>query len=788
MTSAIFWYLALLLCGAIYTPFVLFVFPRFRDGGYPFAKTIGLFAGGILTWAVCVFFHAPFTSAVCVVCLLVPAAAGAFLFFRARARKTLRLSVSWKLNAVQELLFLLLLLFFIYLYGFKPEAYGTEKLMDYAFLTSMIRSVKMPPADPWYAGSAINYYYGGQYLTAYLVRLSGVTAGEGYTFMRAFITAGSFTLPFSLVRNMLHDRILFSRKNVSAGNGTALPASADDGTKADAVSTDGEYIPGRITARRAKAAKERKTAALFSSLGGALAGLAVAFCGNAHYIVYGILIPLIQKLKGQAPDFFWFPDSTRYIGYNPDTADKTIHEFPAYSSILGDLHAHYINLLFVITVTAVAYAFAQRLFEKPGRTVRVPDNASVPAKILAFARDVFIPEVLLAPEIWLIGWMTGVFRFTNFWDFPIYFVVCGSLIFFTDLKRYRASWKTFAAVLISQAVFAFLVGTAAALPFTLHFDQISTEVAFVHSHTALYQLMILWGLPAAVSLAFLAENIWTARKARLRFLDFFTERPLPDLAALLLSWCAMGLVLMPEVIYVRDIYEGGHYRANTMFKLTYQSFILFGIVMGYVLARAFCFHMRGREAARRSADPARRILFPARLTAAVLATVLLLTTGGYFINGCRAWFGTSLSPDRRVHSDASVFISQSFPEDFGGVSFLNEKVAGQPVILEANGDSYTGYARISAATGLPTVLGWYVHEWLWRSDTDAENVRASDIEAIYTGDNADHTLRLLRKYNVRYVYIGKLEREKFPDIKEDVLRRTGDVVYEDEHTIIIRIP
>ena len=141
-----------------------------------------------------------------------------------------------------------------------------------------------------------------------------------------------------------------------------------------------------------------------------------------------------------------------------------------------------------------------------------------------------------------------------------------------------------------------------------------------------------------------------------------------------------------------------------------------------------------------------------------------------------------------MHSDASVFISQSFPEDFGGVSFLNEKVAGQPVILEANGDSYTGYARISAATGLPTVLGWYVHEWLWRSDTDAENVRVSDIEAIYTGDNADHALRLLRKYNVRYVYIGKLEREKFPDLKEDVLRRTGDVVYEDEHTIIIRIP
>ena len=41
-------------------------------------------------------------------------------------------------------------------------------------------------------------------------------------------------------------------------------------------------------------------------------------------------------------------------------------------------------------------------------------------------------------------------------------------------------------------------------------------------------------------------------------------------------------------------------------------------------------------------------------------------------------------------------------------------------VLEANGDSYSGYERVSAMTGLPTVLGWYVHEWLWRDDTSDE--------------------------------------------------------------------
>ena len=56
---------------------------------------------------------------------------------------------------------------------------------------------------------------------------------------------------------------------------------------------------------------------------------------------------------------------------------------------------------------------------------------------------------------------------------------------------------------------------------------------------------------------------------------------------------------MPEVIYVKDIYGGEHYRANTMFKLTYQAFILFGMMMGYVIERCY---LRGRRAGRSASD------------------------------------------------------------------------------------------------------------------------------------------------------------------------------------------
>ena len=55
---------------------------------------------------------------------------------------------------------------------------------------------------------------------------------------------------------------------------------------------------------------------------------------------------------------YWFPDATRYIGYNPyREEDRTIHEFPCYSFVLGDLHAHVVNIIFVLLVIALLYVW-----------------------------------------------------------------------------------------------------------------------------------------------------------------------------------------------------------------------------------------------------------------------------------------------------------------------------------------------------------------------------------------------------------------------------------------------
>lgn len=123
--------------------------------------------------------------------------------------------------------------------------------------------------------------------------------------------------------------------------------------------------------------------------------------------------------------------------------------------------------------------------------------------------------------------------------------------------------------------------------------------------------------------------------------------------------------------------------------------------------------------------------------------------------------------------DATAYLETTFPEDAAAIRWLNEHVTGDPVVLEANGDSYSDYERVSAMTGLPTVLGWYVHEWLWRGDTGALNERAQEVEAIYTSTNQEDVKKLLEKYQVRYIFVGAREREKYAALNESMLQSHG---------------
>ena len=97
---------------------------------------------------------------------------------------------------------------------------------------------------------------------------------------------------------------------------------------------------------------------------------------------------------------------------------------------------------------------------------------------------------------------------------------------------------------------------------------------------------------------------------------------------------------------------------------------------------------------------------------------------------------------------------------------------------------------MSASTGIPTILGWYVHEWLWRNDTEDLNVKSTDIRNIYTSESEEQVRTLLKQYDVSYIFVGSKEREKYEDaLNNALLQSLGDIVFidEDSGTYIVKV-
>jgi len=77
------------------------------------------------------------------------------------------------------------------------------------------------------------------------------------------------------------------------------------------------------------------------------------------------------------------------------------------------------------------------------------------------------------------------------------------------------------------------------------------------------------------------------------------------------------------------------------------------------------------------------------------------------------------------------FIKNTAPDNLEAIDWLNQNVSGQPHIIEAQGDSYTTFNQVSASTGLPTIQGWLVHEWLWRGGYEAPAARQQEVDQVY---------------------------------------------------------
>jgi uncharacterized membrane protein len=149
------------------------------------------------------------------------------------------------------------------------------------------------------------------------------------------------------------------------------------------------------------------------------------------------------------------------------------------------------------------------------------------------------------------------------------------------------------------------------------------------------------------------------------------------------------------------------------------------------------------------------------------------------------FYSSSLSGGE-YHIDALFRLQRDRPNEYEAVQYLNKYVDGTPVILEAVSGSYSDGGRISAFTGLPTVLGWPTHVFWFHGSGESQVGRQEAVtEAYQTGDHAV-AARILDDYNVELVYVGWLERAQYGESGLAKFRDFMDIAFEKGEVTIYR--
>lgn len=701
-----FW-LILFVIGLVFVPITNRLFSSFVDKGYIYAKILGIILFPYILFSLGTLKILPFSIGSFLLILLIYL----LILFYTKGFKLPKLPERKlrKIWVLEEGLFLGALLLWTYVKGFQPDINGLEKLMDFGFINSILRSTYFPPADMWFAPESINYYYFGHLQTAFLTKITGIESYISYNIMLAAIFAftfvGSFSLVFSLSFNF------FKKIKIS----------------------------------------------IFT---GILSASIVTFGGNLH-TVYAFF----ENYKGENPVPFWtlkllslenfgtgywYPNATRFI-------QNTIHEFPSYSFVVSDLHGHVLDIPMVLLALALAYVFIQK--KEIGKM-----------------------------DIIIFSFITGIMYMTNAWDGIIY---SGFMVLIIIFKNYsiisKINLKNFFKKSNSKLIKRFTKDTFVkvailgigffifTLPFSIHFKPFASGIGFLCApeflegkifgpflfeadhcqRSPIYQLAILWGFFYITFITFLFFLYKKGRK-------ILNTKPI--IFSLILFFFSSILIVIPEFIYVKDIYPG-HYRANTMFKLGYQAFIMLSLVSGFAIVVLIKYWKK-------------IILIPIFI---VLLGLILIYP--YF--SIRAYFG-EIKPERYQGLNGIAYLGFRYPDDYEAISWIRKNIKGQPVIAEAQGDSYTDYARVSSNTGLPTILGWTVHEWLWRGDYSIPEPRIDEVRALYE-DDIIKTQEIIDKYNVEYIFLGNLEREKYPNLNEEKFSQIATPVFTKGKTTVYRV-
>lgn len=431
--------------------------------------------------------------------------------------------------------------------------------------------------------------------------------------------------------------------------------------------------------------------------------------GNLHFIT-----TIFKKSWSE----YWYPDASRLI-------PGVITEFPVYSYVVYDLHAHVINIPIAIL-------------------------------IIGFLGQIFRNKCYRYMDAVLLGFILGIAFMSNAWDLPIYLLLSLVVVIAFCFRYVRSKKELF--MLLQKIILTMIVIASTVLPFFVFFKKIDSPILLTDFHSPIYMMFQLWGFWLILATSFFVFLIFGRNK--IKHFDWFV---------FCLFFVAIFLLIIPEFFYVKDIYGNDYQRANTVFKLTYQSWNIFALASAYTIGRILTFKIWGWK-------KVFKILWG--FVIFVLITFCFAYTVRAYISGYGE-FKNFLGLNGERH------IKRVYGEDeFRAIEWVRKNTSAENVVLEASGDSYTDYERVSVNTGRPTIVGWAVHEWLWRGGFGPVGERQTDVEKIYTTDNITEFESLIKKYQIKFVYFGGLEKQKYPSSPGQAITQQAKEVYKNSSVTI----
>ena len=747
MFEVLAWYLATLAVGVAGVLPSTLLFTRLRSRGVLYARPIAFVLVAQAAWLTAALTAAPYGLGLIAIALGALYAWSAWIVWRDPAR--LRLLVERKGTLLAgEALFLAVFVLLAFIRTQAPAAIATEKPMDLMLLNAVHHAADMPPPDAWLAGFDVSYYHLGHVMVDVAEQLTSI--GPGYGFNLGLAAAG------------------------------AMVAATTAGLAIDAV---GLGRPRRRSTVWIAAALAVVGVVWLAPLEG-LAELAAAngIAGAGFWGTLGVAgLPGPAEATHAVPDaFWWWWRATRVV-------PGTISEFPAFSLILGDLHAHVLAL----PLGLVAVALALDTFEGGTaltwrRWTRQPGALVVAGALFAGLAMTNAWDVITYGVIWLaaatwvfasVGWPLpgAIFGAVRYLALP---AVAGLVIAWPMLATFEGERPGLALVTggASDPARFLLFWGAVLVPVVIAamFTRTASDRAGLVRGLLLAATPVgAWSVAAVIGgeTVALTDRGWgwltlavlvvATATAGVGAASAYRDAARDRAAWLALAAAAGAIVLMTELFHITDAL--GYGRLNSVFKFWGAVWPLLALAGAVGVALAWDRAPRSR----RIPIEGSALLRPRPLVlGAVAAAVTLLWFGSLLYAPAAAVSRAREGQERTL--DALAYLDVRDPGGAAALHWVRTHLdAERHTLLEAVGASYSRGNTISAASGVPTLLGWPGHQLQWRADPPIAERQAA-VDEIYGEGATPRMLGLLTRWGVTHIYLGREERQRYG---EDVAAR-----------------